>query len=398
MTVIFTKLANIAISLCFLGIIFFFGLLSSDNLVGALLQPGLLSKDLKESIASIESYYNDSFYGKMHFINMNGFINRILQRREMNQIIRMNNDCLTFTEEEANVDDMKRNAQAVASFQQYVEDTYQGQVLYIQAPYKINPYVQNFPAGASDYSNQNMDVFLSFLNDFRVSNIDIRSQMYLEGLDPYSLFYRTDHHWTPQGGFFAYQKIAEWVEQHTDYTLPSHVQAYENYTVTDYPKWYLGSNGKRVGQYFAGVDDFQLLTPNFPTSITHNDQSTGSYEEILIDMTPLASIDYEHGYVYDNVYGRSLSGDFKNNDESVCGKRLLVISDSMGKVVNPFLIMSFREVLGLDVYGLGPDTVADAIDTFSPDLVIILLYAPNITRPYLLNLDPSSTLSHSFNS
>ena len=42
----------------------------------------------------------------------------------------------------------------------------------------------------------------------------------------------------------------------------------KNYEVNTYRNWFLGSIGKRVGIYYAGIDDIDLIYPKFDTLLS----------------------------------------------------------------------------------------------------------------------------------
>ena len=149
------------------------------------------------------------------------------------------------------------------------------------------------------------------------------------------------------------------------------VMDFKNYTVKTYKNWHLGSNGQKTGAYFTGIDNFDLILPSFETSLTDGD-SEGSYEEMLINTDPLKNREQIFKYnTYDNVLGNS-RGNFCNN-YSYNDKRLLIISDSFSKAVDPFLAISYREIMTIKT-GLTSDFLKE---TYAPDAVIMFLYAPN---------------------
>ena len=145
----------------------------------------------------------------------------------------------------------------------------------------------------------------------------------------------------------------------------------QNYTVTTYKKWHLGSRGQRTGIYYAGIDDFDLIIPNFDTSIQNDAGTVGNMQDLMINMEPLANKDYTSRYTYDSVLGGSI-GHFTNLD---CKNdiKVLIITDSFGKAVAPYLAMGFAQidyVYDADVSGVTPEF----IESIDPDVVIMMYY------------------------
>lgn len=48
-----------------------------------------------------------------------------------------------------------------------------------------------------------------------------------------------------------------------------------NYRTETYEAWHLGSRGQRTGAYFSGIDDFELILPEFGTSLERGDIGGG---------------------------------------------------------------------------------------------------------------------------
>ena len=144
-----------------------------------------------------------------------------------------------------------------------------------------------------------------------------------------------------------------------------------NYTVTTYKKWHLGSRGQRTGIYYAGIDDFNLIIPDFETTLQNSEGTVGSMQDLMINMEPLANKDYTSRYTYDYVMG-GLLGNYTNLD---CKKdiRILTITDSFGKAVGPYPAMGFRQIYYVyDDYITG--VTPEFIENFNPDVVIMMYY------------------------
>ena len=82
------------------------------------------------------------------------------------------------------------------------------QLLYIQAPQKISKFDPELPAGVQDYGNEIADSFLQGI-DGKIPYIDLREKIYDAGINQYDLFFKTDHHWTPEGAFWCWGKVAQ---------------------------------------------------------------------------------------------------------------------------------------------------------------------------------------------
>lgn len=311
-----------------------------------------------------------NFYKKSEFVNLNGAIRNLLGQVEMNSMVKLNNGYLFVPHEYVPNESFEQNVDALIRLDKYLES--QGiPFLYVVTPYTSGKYDPQLPVGVEDHGNDNLDRFAGMLRAGDVDLIDIRETLHEDGIDQYDMMYRTDHHWTPLCGFYAYSKMNEWLMEQLDCEIDPKITDLSNYTITTYKNWHLGFRGQRTGAYFAGMDDFDLITPDFETSLIDIENETeGSYEDLIIDMSALQSRNEMSRYTYDNVYGNSLS-DFLNVN-AFNDKKLLVLTDSFGKVVNPFLILSYHEVRYMYV-----NVSYEYIEEYQPDAVVMFYCGDN---------------------
>ena len=119
------------------------------------------------------------------------------------------------------------------------------------------------------------------------------------------------------------------------------------------------------------IDDFDLIVPDYKTDITNSEGNEGSIAELMIDTAPLGNRNYASRYTYDLVYWRAFDS-FTNND---CKNdvKIMMITDSFGRVVIPYLAAGFYR---LDYFSDAKTVLinADLIEEYDPDIVIMLYY------------------------
>ena len=170
---------------------------------------------------------------------------------------------------------------------------------------KISKYDPQLPDGISDGHNASLDKLLDGLKQKEVEVLDLRAQMFMEGINQYDLFYKTDHHWTTEGGFYAYRKIAERIASDTGTDVDPMLLDIHHYQIDNYPQWHLGSRGQRTGALFAGIDDYHLIYPAFETHIyNESDQSVKSLKDALIKMEVFSDRSLQSRYTYDCAYAK----------------------------------------------------------------------------------------------
>lgn len=323
---------------------------------------------------SFETDLSGSLFGKFTFLNLNGAMRRLLGQREMNGIVRLNNGYLADPTGPVDESLLADNAEHVSRLNSALAAR-DIPLLYVVTPFKISPNDPELPTGVTDSTNENMDVILNHLRADGITCMDLREAFNQNGIDPYSYFYRTDHHWNTRGGFYAYTQLVPLLEAMLDTTVDPALSDLNNYTITNYPRWHLGAYGQRTGQFFGGVDDFEVIEPSFDTRLDrYRDfdlECSGTFSEVVYNTLALQQRDLTQRYTYDITLIDALS--HFRNENAASDKKLLVIGDSMMKAVNPYLVLSFREVYSVDAYH--PEQLtAELLDKYQPDLVLLVHY------------------------
>lgn len=365
------KIRNYAYIAVFLVIIIGLGFLSYRKLTKFYINQ---EKDYNEWTPDLGSKFEtdiaSTFFNKFGFVNLNGAVCNALNQPCMNGVVKLNNGYLLTTLPYSSDEVLRTYADSTIRFDEYLKN--RGTVLvYANTPYTSSKYDPQLPIGINDYGNDNCDRFLQMLKDAGVDTIDFRETMHDDGIDQYSMMYKTDHHWTTKAGLYAYGVLEDYIVDKTGCDVDERISDIQNYTVTTYKKWHLGSRGQRTGIYYAGIDDFDLIIPNFDTSIQNGAGTVGNMQDVMINMEPLTNKDYTSRYTYDSVLGGSL-GHFTNLD---CKNdiKVLIITDSFGKAVAPYLAMGFAQidyVYDADVSGVTPEF----IESIDPDVVIMMYY------------------------
>lgn len=238
-------------------------------------------------------------------------------------------------------------------------------------PYTLSKYDDQLPEGVNDYGNSVIDRMAAYARNQGIDVIDFREEMHNDGIDQYSLMYRTDHHWTTEAGVYAYGIYEKYIKEKTGCVMDDRISNAEHYQIENYKKWHLGSRGQRTGRYFAGIDDFKLYIPKFETTIQNDKGTIGSMQNMIYNMEPLQTKNVTSRYTYDNVLEESC-GHYINLD---CPNdiKVLMVGDSFSKAVNPFLLMGVSE---MDFVSNEKKSVItpEYIESYDPDIVILQYY------------------------
>lgn len=363
-------------SLIFLFLVFGLGILSFTGLAHYYINGEIVNNEWTSELGNkFETDISSTFYKKFSFVNLNGAVRNVFGQQEMNGVVKLNNGFLTEISDRCPDEDIRDFVSKTKTLSDYLENRGTA-LLYFSPPSTVSAYDPELPVGVEDFSNNNIDRLISGLRDAGVDTIDVREILHTEGIDHYSRMYKTDHHWTTEAGFHAYRMLENYIEAKTGCDIDPNIADLDNYTVTGYENWHLGSRGQRTGIYFAGIDDFVLIDPNFDVSLVDPNGKTGSIHDYFFIKKYLTTRDLTSRYTYDSVLGGSNFLGHYQNRESKNNVKVMMITDSFAKAVNPYLIMQFAEV-NTFYNGYVGEINPELIEAYDPD-VVIMLYYPNV--------------------
>ena len=321
------------------------------------------------------------------FIELYGGTQRVLGRRIIEDtdpqytVVKLEGDLLTFAALEGEPVDMTTRAEEMIDFAKRVSKEYHTPLLYVQAPSKLN--VSPLPEGIEEYSDREADQFLALLKEGKVDTLDLRP-VFAEAAqeDPEGareLFYRTDHHWSPQGAFLGYQTLCEKLEKRYRFKIDEELTDPEEFDKYSFRATFLGSQGRRVGSLYAGEDDVEIWSPKFSTNLTYSVPLLGIKREGPFVVSMLFPERLAETDRYDtNPYTIYAGGDYllsrAYNEKNPMGKRVLILRDSFGCGLTPFLSLCCQEVIAMDPrqFNGNQDMMMHYIDWLEPDLIIVL--------------------------
>lgn len=359
-------------------------------------QPTLLDKAAFSAQRS-EDTLNQYLDPNHLFIQLYGGSQRLMGRRYVddmvsgNSVVKLDTGALNFI----NLDwaitgaasDVTASVEATSELSQWLQ-TRGIPFLTVITPHKIARNDQ-LPVGLSDIGNPSADAFLEGLTRQGVENVDLRPAFDARE-DRTELFFRTDHHWRPEGAFYAYQLLSE--ELSARYGFPANPQAAdpESYEWSTLPGFFLGSQGKRVGSLYAGTDDFTVVTPKFDTSFTYEtpyETRTGSFREALC----FPQFIEEQDWFENNPYTYYAGGDYgqarMTNHNNPDGPKVLLIRESFSCALAPFFAMNCSRLTTVDMRHLDRP-LREVVEEEDPDLVLMLYSASNTANAQLFSWSP----------
>lgn len=323
--------------------------------------------------AQAEERFNDFLPGKEQLVTLNGGVQKLLGKREVNQRYLLDNGQMTYIIPELDMEPIAANTVDFARAMEEREIPF----LYVNLLFKVDESDKQLPAGVEDYSNENADRFLAILRQAGVDCLDLREREKAHGLDHYSRFFPSDHHWTPETGLWAAGEVAAALsERDPSFAYDPAIFQPESYDCETYEKVLVGSCGRRVGTWYIGPDDLDVLTPKFETLLRFSVPSQellreGSFAETMLFPEMLEQQDRMNSDSYDVYCGSVYDALRIENLQGGNGKRLLVLDDSFSLVVVPFFSLVYAQVDYLDLR-LWDGDLLQYIDEMQPDAVLIL--------------------------
>ena len=207
--------------------------------------------------------------------------------------------------------------------------------------------------GTLDFSNENGDDFLEGLQTQGIHCLDLRPVLDAQTEHHMDLFFRTDHHWKPNVARAAAQSIEATLNTSYGYQADISLLDAEKFHEDLYPSRYLGSFGQRITLVRTKPDDFPLIYPDFPVSLRLRIPS------MELDRTGDFSIFYDYRQLafpqdfYRPIYGTYTYGERAllsvQNLQKKDQHKLLLIRDSFGNLIIPFLSLGMKEIDAIDM-------------------------------------------------
>lgn len=264
--------------------------------------------------------------------------------------------------------------------------------LYCSVPGKECRENSQLPAGV-EITNENIDLYINALKNYNVNFIDMRELIHQDGMEHYSLFYKTDHHWNVKAGMWAASAIEDELSEMYGIEMEN-PSSFGTFTEKVYENAMFGSEGQAVTHVIEESEDFSIYYPDFGTAFRleipdYEIDEEGSFEDIFIDYEGLEEVIAEGGgYAYEKILYGNRPYEKITNLNNPDGPKIFVIKDSFGIAVAPYLALSCSELVLVDTRSTNGNmngSIISCIDDFNPDIVLTILYSPqelNLNNQY----------------
>jgi len=279
-----------------------------------------------------ESYLSDQFVGRNFWVSLKTRMDLLEGRRESNGVFKGKNHYLLEDIASPDQEQMAQNLDAIESF----ENKYQNIPMYMMlVPNAANIESEKLPGFAvTEDQNQIFRNIKKELGDY-ITWVDVTKTLKKHRAE--DIYYRTDHHWTTLGAFYAFQELASSMKLDT-----TKVSEWKSYAVTsDFNGTLSATSGYETGYeepiYIYAPENIEDA-PEVVVNYVNEKKKTAT----LYDSSKLEEKD---------KYAMFLGGNYPMIDIRTTADttdRLLLIKDSYANCLVPFLVPYYREIIIID--------------------------------------------------
>lgn len=299
-----------------------------------------------------ETFLCDNFPFRDGFISIRTNILRLMQNTEINGVY-VGDDILFDTFENIDKELEKNQIQAINSFVEKVD----APVYFAIAPNSLYINSHMLPPNAQVVNQKSY--IDNIYNSIDCPSIDLCTQL-TTFKDEY-LYYRTDHHWTTLGAFYAYEKIC--ADMHV---TASSITDYEIEEVSDS---FLGTFHSK-GNFSVSPDTIYKFDNGGKVSLEYDN---GAVTETFYYDEFLSKKDKYSYFLGGTPAFLKISSGINN------GKTLVVIKDSYSHCMAPFLASSFETVYLIDLRYLNNDIV-EMVNELDATHILVLYNAKTFSE------------------
>lgn len=300
-----------------------------------------------------ESYLRDQFPGRDHWVSFQTDMELFMGKNEIHNVYIGKNHYLLehYTEKEFDPQQISKNLQALEKF---VGKTKQiADVHVMMVPTKSWILREKLPAFAPHYKEQKF--YDALQQKLEKEDVLISVEPVLDAHKEEEIYYRTDHHWTTLGAWYAY-------EQYTKAVGGDLQRAQGKKKFRCISKDFYGTTYAKIN-YARQADKIEIYEPADKLRVVYNMGEKKT--KTLYDVSFLKTADQYSVFTGGNQAVLEITGGIKN------GKTLLLIKDSFANSILPFLAEDYEKLVVVDLRQL--NVSGDRLlEMFSPTDILIL--------------------------
>lgn len=300
-----------------------------------------------------ESYLRDQFPGRDHWVSFQTDMELFMGKNEIHNVYIGKNHYLLehYTEKEFDPQQISKNLQALEKFVGKAKQNADVHVMMV--PTKSWVLREKLPAFAPHYKEQKF--YDALQQKLEKEDVLISVEPVLDAHKEEEIYYRTDHHWTTLGAWYAY-------EQYTKAVGGDLQRAQGKKKFRCISKDFYGTTYAKIN-YARQADKIEIYEPADKLRVVYNMGEKKT--KTLYDVSILKTADQYSVFTGGNQAVLEITGGIKN------GKTLLLIKDSFANSILPFLAEDYEKLVVVDLRQL--NVSGDRLlEMFSPTDILIL--------------------------
>lgn len=300
-----------------------------------------------------ESYLRDQFPGRDHWVSFQTDMELFMGKNEIHNVYIGKNHYLLehYTEKEFDPQQISKNLQALEKFVGKAKQNADVHVMMV--PTKSWILREKLPAFAPHYKEQKF--YDALQQKLEKEDVLISVEPVLDAHKEEEIYYRTDHHWTTLGAWYAY-------EQYTKAVGGDLQRAQGKKKFRCISKDFYGTTYAKIN-YARQADKIEIYEPEDKLRVVYNMGEKKT--KTLYDFSFLKTADQYSVFTGGNQAVLEVTGGIKN------GKTLLLIKDSFANSILPFLAEDYEKLVVVDLRQL--NVSGDRLlEMFSPTDILIL--------------------------
>ena len=300
-----------------------------------------------------ESYLRDQFPGTDYWVSFQTDMELFMGKNEIHNVYIGKNHYLLehYTEKEFDPQQISKNLQALEKFVGKAKQNADVHVMMV--PTKSWILREKLPAFAPHYKEQKF--YDALQQKLEKEDVLISVEPVLDAHKEEEIYYRTDHHWTTLGAWYAY-------EQYTKAVGGDLQRAQGKKKFRCISKDFYGTTYAKIN-YARQADKIEIYEPADKLRVVYNMGEKKT--KTLYDVSFLKTADQYSVFTGGNQAVLEITGGIKN------GKTLLLIKDSFANSILPFLAEDYEKLVVVDLRQL--NVSGDRLlEMFSPTDILIL--------------------------
>ena len=300
-----------------------------------------------------ESYLRDQFPGRDHWVSFQTDMELFMGKNEIHNVYIGKNHYLLehYTEKEFDPQQISKNLQALEKFVGKAKQNADVHVMMV--PTKSWVLREKLPAFAPHYKEQKF--YDALQQKLEKEDVLISVEPVLDAHKEEEIYYRTDHHWTTLGAWYAY-------EQYTKAVGGDLQRAQGKKKFRCISKDFYGTTYAKIN-YARQADKSEIYEPADKLRVVYNMGEKKT--KTLYDVSFLKTADQYSVFTGGNQAVLEITGGIQN------GKTLLLIKDSFANSILPFLAEDYEKLVVVDLRQL--NVSGDRLlEMFSPTDILIL--------------------------